>query len=69
MLQLLHYQENNKNKGSQMGHTKKTFKKSFIEQKKNLVRATQNSYRFPGRQKYYGTNSINQQILIVNLNF
>ena len=23
MLQLLHYQENNKNKGSQMGHTKK----------------------------------------------
>jgi hypothetical protein len=23
MLQLFHYQENNKNKGSQMGHTKK----------------------------------------------
>ena len=32
MLQLLHYQENNKNKGSQMGHTKK---KNLKERKKD----------------------------------
>jgi hypothetical protein len=33
MLQLLHYQENNENKGSQMGHTKKNLTKVLLNRK------------------------------------